>query len=157
MSLFSSIMCPSFLDCRYEYIFISSGLSLSRLYPASGFPGIPFCSRLIQTPASNYGRKFRANVNLLWPHRETQPQPSALYLSASTMWVTAWIIAEEGNKLLSFYAVKYALPCSQGLPVAPVILSLPAGHTVESHFSKIHIKNFVLISPLSSNLYLRFW
>ena len=157
ISLVSSIICPSFQDCTYEYIFISSSLSLGRLYPTSIIPGIPFFSRLIQTPPSNYGRKYRAIRNLLWPHRETQPQPSALSLSASTMWVTAWIIAEQGNKLLSFYAVKYALHCSQGLSVAPVILSLPAGHTIESHFSKIHIKNFVLFSPLSSNLYLRFW
>ena len=66
------------------------------------------------------------------------------------------IMCTKEKKFLVFEANKYALPCSQGMPVASVLLSMSAGHNLTSHTIKIHINTIVPSTHLSYNWYLRF-
>jgi len=68
----------------------------------------------------------------------------------------ARLIVQKGKKFIVFVQLKYALPCSQGLPLASLLLSISAGHILGSHNFKIHINTTIPYIHISSLLCLHF-
>ena len=80
-----------------------------------------------------------------------------MWCIASNIFLTALLIVKEAKNFLAFCTTKYTLPCSHGLPLASVLLSMSAGHFLIFHNLKIHINIIVLFTQFSSKLCLHFW
>ena len=123
-----------------------SQLIIPKHQPPSHPSKYPWHSFLLEADSNSRSycdRKDYANENFQWRYRESKPQPSDLWCSVSTNCLMAWLIVQEGKKFLVLCTTKYALPCSQDLPLVCLLLSMSAGHILTIHSFKIHIKTIV--------------